>query len=251
MFAAESPAPSPEAAALERAIGHCFADQKLFALALTHKSHSAPHYERLEFLGDSVLGLVIAALLYQRFPDLPEGDLSRMRAHLVQESSLHRLASVCHLGQCLNLGDGEIKSGGRSRPSILADALESLLGAIYLDGGFARVFAVIERLFSGQLDAIQTATLPGQSLKDPKTRLQEWLQGRKQERPAYVLEETTGAAHAQLFHVACIITGTFALRTDGTGVSRKLAEQSAAEAALALLENPDARRKDAQTERRA
>ncbi|MCL2021255.1 MAG: ribonuclease III [Betaproteobacteria bacterium] len=217
---------------LETALGYRFADKKFRDTALTHRSYSHPHYERLEFLGDSVLGLAVSALLYRRFPELPEGDLSRLRAHLVREDSLHRIALSLDLGDCLYLGEGEQKSGGKERVSILADALEALFAAVYLESGFQAASEVIERLFASSIAAI----VPGQSLKDPKTRLQEWLQGQKLPLPAYQLLATSGAAHAQLFHVSCTVEAPYSLKSKGQGKSRRLAEQAAAEAVLVLLE---------------
>ncbi|MBS1188889.1 MAG: RNAse [Rhodocyclaceae bacterium] len=217
-------------ARLTKAIGYRFADEGLLLNAVTHRSHSSPHNERLEFLGDGLLNCAIAAELYRRYPELPEGGLSRLRAHLVRQESLHKLAQVMHLGDFLRLGEGEMKSGGHQRPSILADALEAIFGAIYLDGGFEAVQQVILRLYAGLFDEL----LPGQSMKDPKTRLQEWLQGRKKALPRYVVLETTGAAHSQQFKVACEID-SFGVRTVGEGGSRRLAEQVAAENALKAL----------------
>lgn len=211
-------------------LGYSFADGSMLQTALTHRSFSVAHNERLEFLGDGVLNFAIAAQLYDRFPELPEGDLSRLRAHLVRQDSLHRLAQGLNLGDCLHLGEGELKSGGHRRPSILADALEALFGAIFLDGGFDAVQQVINRLYAPVLDSLQ----PEEILKDAKTRLQEWLQGRKKLLPHYQLVETSGAAHDQRFQVACVIDNP-ALRTLGTGTSRRLAEQAAAEEALKAL----------------
>jgi ribonuclease-3 len=217
---------------LETALGYRFSNKKFRNTALTHRSYSHSHYERLEFLGDSVLGLAVSALLYRRFPELPEGDLSRLRAHLVKEDSLHRIALSLNLGDCIYLGEGEQKSGGKGRASILADALEAIFAAIYLESGFQAAAEVIERLFAPAIATI----VPGQSLKDPKTRLQEWLQGQRLPLPTYSLLTTSGAAHAQLFHVSCIIDAPYSLKSEGQGKSRRLAEQEAAEAALALLE---------------
>lgn len=211
-------------------LAYRFSDEGLLLTALTHRSHSSPHNERLEFLGDGVLNCAIAAELYRRFPQLPEGDLSRLRAHLVRQDSLHKLAQRLRLGDYLRLGEGELRSGGHQRPSILADALEAVLGAIYLDGGFDAARQTIERLYAGMLDEL----LPGQSMKDAKTRLQEWLQGRKKALPRYVVLETTGAAHSQQFEVACEID-SLGMRAVGSGSSRRLAEQSAAENILKAL----------------
>jgi len=216
---------------LETALGYRFSDKKFRNTALTHRSYSHPHYERLEFLGDSVLGLAVSALLYRRFPELPEGDLSRLRAHLVKEDTLHRIALSLDLGDCIYLGEGEQKSGGKGRASILADALEAIFAAIYLESGFEAAAEVIEKLFAPLIASI----VPGQSLKDPKTRLQEWLQGQRLPLPTYTLLNTSGAAHAQLFHVACAIDAPYSLKSEGQGKSRRLAEQEAARAALLLL----------------
>jgi len=213
-----------------RRLGHDFSDKKLLQTALTHRSFGTPNNERLEFLGDGILDCVIAAALFHRFPDLPEGDLSRLRANLVRQDTLHRLAVSLNIGDCLRLGEGELKSGGAQRPSILADALEALLGAIYLDAGFEMAFAVIAKLYQPLLDELK----PGQVQKDPKTSLQEWLQGRKKPVPRYVLLEATGAAHEQRFEVACEID-TPSLRTIGHGASRRIAEQAAADKALKEL----------------
>lgn len=212
---------------LEQALGHSFSDSTLLQTALTHRSHSSPHNERLEFLGDSVLNGVIARQLFDRFPDIPEGDLSRLRANLVRQDSLHQLAVSLSLGKYLRLGEGELKSGGSQRPSILADALEALFGAIWLDAGFDAASVAIGRLYDDMLGAIE----PGQPMKDAKTRLQEYLQGRRLPLPKYTLIATEGEAHAQQFRIACDID-SLKIRTDGSGGSRRAAEQMAAERAL-------------------
>lgn len=217
-------------ASLIKVLSYRFSDEGLLLTALTHRSHSSPHNERLEFLGDGVLNCAIAAELYRRYPLLPEGDLSRLRAHLVRQDSLHKLALEMQLGDFLRLGEGEMKSGGHQRPSILADTLEAIFGAIYLDGGFDAARQTIERLYSSMLEEL----LPGQSMKDAKTRLQEWLQGRKKPLPRYVVLETTGAAHSQQFEVACEADGV-GMRAVGRGGSRRLAEQAAAENILKAL----------------
>ncbi len=211
-------------------LGHRFTQPQLLRQALTHRSYGVPNNERLEFLGDGILDFVVAAMLYQRFSDLPEGDLSRLRANLVRQEALHERAQALDIGAFLLLGEGEMKSGGSTRPSILADALEALLGAIYLDGGFAAAEGVIRGLYADAVAAIK----PGQFQKDAKTRLQEWLQGRKKPLPRYALLETSGAAHAQRFVVACYIQQP-ALHTTGEGASRRIAEQCAAEQALKAL----------------
>lgn len=215
---------------LQRLLDHRFADLALLEQALTHRSFGQPNNERLEFLGDGILDFVIAAALFHRFPNLPEGDLSRLRANLVRQESLHRLALELGIGEVLRLGEGELRSGGAQRPSILADALEALFGAIYLDAGFVAAQGVIEKLYAPLIDELK----PGHFQKDAKTRLQEWLQGRKKPLPRYQLMETTGAAHEQRFEVACHIDSP-ALRTIGHGSSRRIAEQVAAEQALKEL----------------
>ena len=217
---------------LERALGHQFSNTLLLQTALTHRSYSSPHNERLEFLGDSILNGVIARQLFDRFPDVAEGDLSRLRANLVRQDSLHRLALSLSLGQFLRLGEGELKSGGTQRPSILADALEALFGAIWLDAGFDAASQVIVRLYDGMLKAI----VPGQPIKDAKTRLQEYLQGKRLPLPKYLLTATEGEAHAQHFKIACEID-SLRMRTEGSGGSRRAAEQMAAERALERLQH--------------
>lgn len=218
-------------AGLEGRLGHTWAKRELLLQALTHRSFGARNYERLEFLGDGVLNCVVGLMLYRRFPDLPEGRLSRLRANLVNQDSLHAIAQAIELGRHLRLGEGELKSGGAQRPSILADALEALFGAALLDAGFAAAQGMIERLFKAAVEAID----PAQQGKDAKTRLQEWLQPRRLGLPTYTLTDTAGQAHAQTFHVECRID-PLQLVTRGQGASRKAAEQKAAEAALAALE---------------
>lgn len=228
---------------LERALGHSFSDEALLQTALTHRSCGAAHNERLEFLGDSILNCVIAQQLFARFPALAEGDLSRLRANLVRQDALHRLALSLSLGEYLRLGEGELKSGGNRRPSILADTMEALFGAVWLDAGFAAASAVIVNLY----DALLAAIAPGQAVKDAKTRLQEVLQGRRLSLPKYTLTATEGEAHAQHFKVACEIDlrregkgaalSAHLLRTEGSGASRRAAEQMAAERALERLDD--------------
>jgi len=218
------------AQSVARKLGHVFSDAALLKTALTHRSFGTPNNERLEFLGDGILDFVIAAALFHRFPNLPEGDLSRLRANLVRQESLHRLALELGIGDVLRLGEGELRSGGAQRPSILADALEALFGAIYLDAGFTAAQEVIDKLYAPLIEELR----PGHFQKDAKTRLQEWLQGRKKPLPRYQLMETTGAAHEQRFAVACHIDSP-ALRTIGHGSSRRIAEQVAAELALKEL----------------
>jgi ribonuclease-3 len=216
---------------IEQVLGHPFSDSSLLQVALTHRSHSSPHNERLEFLGDSILNCVIARQLFERFPDVPEGDLSRLRANLVRQDSLHQLALALSLGKSLRLGEGELKSGGSQRPSILADAVEALFGAIWLDAGFDTASAVIVRLYGNMLAEI----VPGQPMKDAKTRLQEYLQAKRLPLPKYSLTGTTGEAHVQHFKIACEID-TLHIRTEGNGGSRRAAEQMAAERALERMQ---------------
>jgi ribonuclease-3 len=223
---------------LETRLGHVWRNRDLLAQALTHRSFGARNYERLEFLGDGVLNCVVGLMLYQRFPELPEGRLSRLRANLVNQDSLHEIALQLDLGSHLRLGEGELKSGGAQRPSILADALESLLGSALLDAGFDMAQAMVERLFNAKIEVIN----PNQQGKDAKTRLQEWLQPRRMGLPNYTLIETAGQAHAQTFHVECRLEA-LKLFTRGHGPSRKAAEQMAADAALASLEGQGARGK--------
>ncbi|SHI28247.1 ribonuclease III [Pollutimonas bauzanensis] len=217
-------------ATLEQALDYHFVDATLLDQALTHRSHSAHHNERLEFLGDSVLNFVVAALLFKRFPRIDEGDLSRLRANLVKQSSLADIASRLTLSQYLRLGEGELKSGGFRRPSILADALEAVLGAVFLDGGFDAAQKVIARQYEAILVHVDPKTLG----KDPKTLLQELLQARKLDLPAYTVVATHGAAHNQLFEVECQIP-KLEIRVSAPGASRRAAEQSAAELAIAAI----------------
>lgn len=226
---------------LEAALGHEWHDRRLLAQALTHRSYGADNNERLEYLGDGVLNCVVGLMLYRRFPDLPEGRLSRLRANLVNQDALHEIARDLDLGTFMRLGEGELRSGGASRPSILADALESLFGAALLDAGFGAASAMIERLFAARIDAIN----PMVQGKDAKTRLQEWLQSRHHGLPRYTLLDTSGQAHAQTFHVECSIAN-LNISTTGAGCNRKTAEQVAAEAALALLEGQGRAAGDAQ-----
>lgn len=225
-------APGPEGLAeLERRLGHKFANADLAGQALTHRSHGTPHNERLEFLGDSLLNCAVATLLYERFGKLPEGDLSRLRAALVNQSSLSKVASGLGLGDRLRLGEGELKSGGFRRPSILADAVEALLGAVYLDAGFEAVRNVVEKLLGERIDDREDLPVA----KDPKTALQEHLQARKLALPRYSVQRTDGEAHDQTFTVECRIDD-LGIVASGQGASRRAAEQEAAEGVLAQLE---------------
>jgi len=220
-----------KAGRLEKALGHAFARTELLTQALTHRSHSSPHNERLEFLGDSVLSCSVATLLYQHFPNLNEGELSRLRASLVRQETLAEIAAELRLGDALRLGEGELKSGGFRRPSILADALEAVFGAIYLDAGFDAACRVIAALYRERIARID----PRADAKDAKTALQEWLQGRRLPVPQYALLATRGEAHAQEFEVSCSIP-SLNLVCAGRGPSRRLAEQQAARMALDRLE---------------
>jgi ribonuclease-3 len=215
---------------LEKALGYSFRQPELLRQALTHRSHSSPHNERLEFLGDSVLNCVVATLLYQRFQALKEGELSRLRASLVRQESLAEIASGLALGEVLRLGEGELKSGGFRRPSILADALEAIFGAIYLDADFAAVQQTIEHLYRSRIEGID----PRAAGKDAKTALQELLQARRLPVPHYTLLATRGEAHAQEFDVVCAVPA-IGLTVTGSGNSRRGAEQQAAQAALEQL----------------
>lgn len=215
---------------LQRRLQHDFSNAALLGQALTHRSFSADHYERLEFLGDSVLNLAVSDLLYARLASLPEGDLSRVRANLVKQETLHQLAVQLGLSELIRLGEGEMRSGGQKRPSILADALEAIIGAVYLDAGFDKAQALVHRLFKAveinpQMDAIG---------KDPKTELQEWLQGRKMKLPVYKVIGTVGAAHKQSFDVECEIP-ELRLAERGIGGSRRAGEQAAAAAMLQTI----------------
>jgi ribonuclease-3 len=213
---------------LEAALGHGFARPELLRQALTHRSFASTNNEQLEFLGDSVLDCAIAANLCLRFPGLKEGDLSRLRANLVRQESLAEVALGLGLGSYLALGEGELKSGGARRPSILADALEAIIGAIFLDAGFDTACAVVERLYQPALERID----PENAGKDPKTALQEILQGKRLPLPRYKLLATRGEAHAQEFEVECDVP-ELGIRSKGIGASRRIAEQQAAERAIA------------------
>jgi ribonuclease-3 len=214
----------------EERLGYAFRDPALLDAALTHRSASKRNYERLEFLGDSVLNFATAVLLYREHPDADEGDLSRYRATLVSGDSLADVAASLDLGDQLRLGGGELKSGGFRRSSILADALEALFGAVYVDGGMGAAIAVVESLFAGRMGA-----LPGaQELKDPKTRLQEQLQAQGLPLPAYVVDAVSGEPHEQRFVARCAVAA-LELEARGEGSSRRQAEQEAARQVLERL----------------
>ena len=221
---------------LARRLGHAFRRPELLDQALTHRSHGARHNERLEFVGDAVLNCVVARALFERFPDLPEGDLSRVRASLVNRDALAAVARRLELSGAIRLGEGEQKSGGAERPSILADALEAVYGAVFLDAGFEAARGVIDRTFGAVLGDADPVALG----KDPKTRLQEWLQGRRLPVPTYRIVAVEGEAHAQTFTAECAIP-PLAVATLGQGATRRVAEQAAAEAAWRAVAAPAAK----------
>jgi ribonuclease-3 len=225
-------------AELERRLGHQFRDPDLARQALTHRSFGAPHNERLEFLGDSLLNCAVATILYERFPQLPEGDLSRLRAALVNQRSLSEVAVRLGLGDRLRLGEGELKSGGFRRPSILADSLEALLGAVFLDAGFEATRGAVASLLTEKLESAINRPVD----KDPKTALQEHLQGRGLALPRYSVQKTEGEAHEQTFIVECRVDD-LGITASGTGASRRAAEQAAAEGVLEQLEKAPRRKK--------
>jgi ribonuclease-3 len=219
---------------LQRRLGHSFRDEGLLRRALTHRSFGADHNERLEFLGDAVLSLAISGLLFDRFAGSDEGDLTRVRAHLVREDSLHRVALQVGLPDVLQLGEGEARGGGAQRASILADALEALIGASFLDGGFDAARGLVQGLFG---EVIATTDVTSWT-KDAKTELQEWLQARRLPVPAYRIIATRGQAHAQTFEVECAVPA-LNLAEAGEGRSRRVAEQEAARRMLDALKASD------------
>ena len=228
---------------LQTRLGYTFRDPGLLQQALTHRSHSSLHNERLEFLGDSILNCVVASILYERFNNLAEGDLSRLRANLVKQQSLFEIAQKLELSQFLRLGEGELKSGGFRRPSILADTLEALLGAIFLDNGFDAARDVIRAFYIPLLDSVDPGTLG----KDAKTLLQEFLQSKKISLPTYNVVATHGAAHSQEFEIECLVP-KLGIQVFGRGGSRRAGEQAAARLALevaeqAMQKSPSAARK--------
>jgi len=226
------PVPNKRSGALCKQLGYEFRQPQLLARALTHRSYAPEHNERLEFLGDSVLGCVIAKHLYGSYPELNEGELSRLRSNLVKEETLAILAQQLDLGSCLKLGEGERKSGGFRRPSILADAMEALFGAVLLDGGFADAEKVVLGLFVPYLAQVDVQTLG----KDAKTLLQEYLQGKRIPLPTYNIVDMQGEAHAQSFRVECVIPA-LKISTHGEGGSRRNAEQQAAQAAYQIIQD--------------
>ncbi len=211
---------------LERLIGHDFSNKALLTQALTHRSFGSTNNERLEFLGDGVLNFIVASQLYLKFPKLDEGDLSRLRAHLVKEPTLGEIALTLNIGDALKLGEGELKSGGWRRPSVLADALEAMIGAVFLDAGFAAAEGVVIKLFTPLIEKIDPKAIG----KDPKSLLQEYLQSKKIDVPTYEVLAIEGEAHCQTFRVECRVA-KFNIVTQGEGSSRRAAEQQAAELA--------------------
>jgi len=220
--------------ALQQKIGHRFADPALMERALTHRSYGADHNERLEFLGDAVLSLVVSSLLFDRLGDSDEGDLTRVRAHLVREDSLYRAALHLGLPEALRLGEGEARGGGAMRSSILADALEALIGATFLDGGLTAARNLVHSLFGEVIETTEVANWA----KDAKTELQEWLQARRIPVPTYRIIATRGQAHAQTFEVECAVPA-LSLQETGEGKSRRAAEQEAARRMLDALRDSD------------
>lgn len=216
---------------LQDRLQHRFAQLQLLELALTHRSFSSQHNERLEFLGDSVLNLAVSRMLYLALSDQPEGDLSRVRANLVKQDTLHRLAVDLGLTGMIRLGEGEMRSGGQQRPSILADALEAVIGAVFLDAGYQAAESLVLRLF----EKVTISPTMTAAAKDPKTELQEWLQGRRMQLPIYRVVGTTGAAHQQIFDVECEIVELKQTQR-GIGNSRRSGEQAAATAMLHWLQ---------------
>jgi ribonuclease III len=214
--------------ALQHQLGHTFAKPWLLSQALTHRSFAAEHNERLEFLGDTVLNLAVTQLLFERYPATSEGDLSRSRATLVRQETLHQIAQALNVSAHMKLGDGEVKSGGFTRPSMLADTVEALLGSVFLDSSYDAAKRVVDRLYAPLLADFE----PGNKQKDPKSLLQEALQSAKLALPEYTLISTQGAAHQQAFEVLCRVDA-WGVEATGVGASRKIAEQEAATAVLA------------------
>ena len=217
-----------DADALQRGIDYRFRNAELLHRALTHRSFAAKHNERLEFLGDSIVNCVITQALFEKFPDFPEGELSRLRASLVSEPALAALAGQLDLGAALMLGEGELKSGGAKRPSIVADALEAVFGAVFVDGGYDAVRHAVHHVFKTNLDDIHAGTFA----KDAKTLLQELLQGKRFMLPTYTVIAVNGEAHDQRFEVECTVE-SLNISCRGSGTSRRRAEQEAARRAYA------------------
>ncbi len=225
----------PRQEALQRRLGYRFAEIGLLSRALTHRSFGAEHNERLEFLGDAVLNAAVSSLLYERFSGSDEGDLTRVRAHLVREDSLHRVALMLGLPEVVRLSEGESRGGGSQRASILADAVEAIIGAVHLDGGYGAALELVRSLFGEVIQGTEADSWT----KDAKTELQEWLQARRMPVPAYRILATRGEKHAQTFDVECAVA-TLALAERGEGRSRRLAEQEAARRLLDVLKASDA-----------
>lgn len=228
------PRPAPALAALQQRLAYRFADPELLRRALTHRSWGAEHNERLEFLGDAVLSLGVSSLLFARHGGSDEGDLTRVRAHLVREDSLHRVALALGVPEVLRMSEGELRGGGAQRPSMLADAVEAVIGAVFLDGGYEAAQALVQRLFGEVIQATEAESWS----KDAKTELQEWLQARKLPVPAYRITATRGQAHAQTFEVECAVA-PLGLAEQGQGKSRRTAEQEAARRMLDALKAND------------
>jgi ribonuclease III len=233
----QSSSADPRLTALQQRLGYSFSNTALLARALTHRSHGPEHNERLEFLGDAVLSQAVSALLYQRLAGSDEGELTRVRAHLVREDSLHRAALALGLPEAMRLSEGEARGGGAQRASILADAVEALIGAVFVDSGNAAAQALVDRLFGSTISSIMNTGHDAQSAgwaKDAKTALQELLQGRRQPVPTYRITATRGQAHLQTFEVECVVAQGAAPQR-GEGRSRRAAEQDAAQRMLAML----------------
>ena len=222
---------TPQLLSLQQRLGRRFSEPDLLIRALTHRSFGADHNERLEFLGDAVLSLAVSSLLYERYAGSDEGDLTRVRAHLVREDSLHKLALALGLPEVLKMSDGEARGGGAQRPSILADAVEAVLGAAYMDAGYDAALAIVRRLLG---ETIAMAASAGDFAKDAKTALQEWLQARRLAVPSYRIVATRGQAHAQTFEVECAVPALDVAEL-GEGRSRRAAEQEAARRLLDRL----------------
>ena len=225
-----APAVDAEGGAPRVALDHAFEHPELLRQALTHRSYGTPNNERLEFVGDAVLNCVVGRALFERFPDMPEGDLSRMRAHLVNQETLAQVARRIDLGSAIRVGEGEMKSGGTDRASILADAMEAVFGAVFVDGGYDAARRVIDAVYAVVLSEADPTALG----KDPKTRLQEWLQAKRLPVPEYAIVKTSGEAHSQTFAVECRIPD-LGIVAQGFGTSRRAAEQEAAQQALRAL----------------
>ncbi|MGE5170631.1 MAG: ribonuclease III [Rudaea sp.] len=223
-------APGAEGGPPRVALDHAFARPELLRQALTHRSYGTPNNERLEFVGDAVLNCVVARALFERFPDMPEGDLSRMRAHLVNQETLAQVARRIDLGGAMRVGEGEMRSGGTDRASMLADAMEAVFGAVFIDGGYEAARRVIDGVYADVLREADPTALG----KDPKTRLQEWLQAKRLPVPEYAIVGTSGEAHSQTFEIECRIPA-LGIVAQGSGTSRRVAEQDAAQQALGAL----------------